>query len=397
MATYRLTDDQGNSFELEGPEDATDAELEAAIAEYQASESTPTIPTKTKEPEEGKGKKFARRVAQALPIVGGIAVPAAAAIGTGGLSLPATAGLAAAGGAAGQGVKEAILSAIGDQRPTLAEATGRVARTAAIEGGTTLIGGGLFKGAGAGFKAGKRILFSPGKEAAEAAVAAEIAPFKTQATKLAEEIAGMGDEAVTRKRAIEASLEKSGPRIGEIEKSLGIAVDILPEERAAEIASQPGRDQFMRMVGELAKKTPEELRLIPAAERNILRKMGEEVVDKGGRDEAEKLVTAQFDRGLKKIGDSLDLDSPDLGAARSAFKAGKEELKKLPELIRQKASQLRQQKSQVAGKMAEVSEAGAKKVAQAAKDAETRKRLLIGALTAAGLGGTGLGVAKFLH
>jgi hypothetical protein len=94
------------------------------------------------------------------------------AIGTGGVSLPATALLAGAGAAAGEGVKQAILSSLGDQAPTLAEAALPVVKEGAKTAALTYVGGKTLQGLG---KLGK-IAFAPSLAKSGAAVGeAEIA------------------------------------------------------------------------------------------------------------------------------------------------------------------------------------------------------------------------------
>lgn len=335
-------------------------------------------------PQESKAKDFMRKVAKALPLTGAIGVPTIGAIASGGLSLPASAGLAGIGGAGGEAAKQLVLRALGDQEgvpQTATEAAADIGKTGLQDALLTLGGGMALKGAA---RAG-RAVFAPSKEVVEATYAAKAAPLRAKAAQLAEEIAGRGDATVAQKKALESALKKSGEAIGEAEKRMGIFVDMLPEERAAELATAEGRDLFKRTIAEIAKGDPKKLAAIPAQERNILRKMSEQVLDVG--DEGEKLVNVRFKEGVKRLGESLDAESPDFGAARSVYRVAKEELKALPETMRQRYSKLAQEKARIAGRIGELGAESAKAVSQAAKDAQLRRRLLLASLGLTGLGG----------
>jgi hypothetical protein len=159
VAIYTVELD-GNQFDIEGPDGASEADLRQAAMEHQSGQQPPVEsnpPAESPAPTESKARQFIRKGANALPTVMGIGVPAGAALVSGGASLPATALLAGSSAAAGEGIRQAILSSLGDQAPTLAEAALPVVKEGVTTAGLTYLGGKALQGVG---KAGK-IAFAP--------------------------------------------------------------------------------------------------------------------------------------------------------------------------------------------------------------------------------------------
>lgn len=128
----------------------SDPEMLAAFkAKYQSGNQTPLESSPSPVPEESGAKKFIRGVADNLPLIGGIGLPGVAAIGTGGLSIPASAGLAGLGAAGGEGFKQLILRGLGDKVPnTPTEAAMDIGKEGAKTAAITATGLGVLKGAG---------------------------------------------------------------------------------------------------------------------------------------------------------------------------------------------------------------------------------------------------------
>ena len=151
-------------------------ELELLELEEEESKSQPPSEPIPEGPTESKAKRYTRAIAKSLPIVGGI----------GGSFITPIAGTMA-GTAAGAGVKEAILSALGDQAPTLGEVTGRVGTETAIAGALGAAG----KGLGIVGKFGKKLIKTPGIEEARALGAETL-----------ENVRGMGAEELARLKEV---------------------------------------------------------------------------------------------------------------------------------------------------------------------------------------------------
>lgn len=236
MAIYTVELD-GEQFDIEGPDDATEDELRNAAISAKAP------------PEESTARKNTRRVAKALPFVGGaVGSLAGPVIGTG------------IGTAAGAAVREAILSSLGDQAPSLGEVTGRVVG----EGALGALAGGALKGVAAGGRF-VRGAFRPG--AAEARVAGREA---AQAASRAggEELAALRATAEAKKKALIEAERKAGlhfetspgfeeavanPKVAArtIENVRGLAKR--GEEKLAD-ATQPEQIQSIRKFFQEAKK-----------------------------------------------------------------------------------------------------------------------------------------------
>jgi hypothetical protein len=216
-------------------------------------------------PPESKTRKFIRGVANALPTVGGIGVPAVAAIGSGGLSLPATAGLAGVGAAGGTAAKQLILRALGDTEGvpnTPLEAAKDIGVTGATDAVLTYTGGKFLKGAGKALKLGKDLITKPG--------AAEVAQLGKEALV---KVGERGAEKLALARATKEAAKK------------GL---IAAEEKAGlHFASTPGfedmlRDpkkmaEFTQKIGRLSARTPEELaQSVPSEQLQLFRKIAQE-------------------------------------------------------------------------------------------------------------------------
>lgn len=344
------------------------------------------------EPKESKAKGFVRKAAGYLPAAGGVVGGTVGgvggtAFGMGVGGLPGAVGGAGLGAATGEAAKQLILRGLGDTEgvpQTSTEAAKEIGKKGVTDAAITAAGGLALGGAVKGAK----FLASPGKEVVETALQAELAPLKNELAQLAETKAGLPATIIRRKRELRAGVKDFGKMIGEAEKEMGINVDVLPKLRAAEIATKEGAKDFIESVGKLASKTPEELQaIIPASERNILRKMGEQVQFAGQG--TEKLGNVQFEKGLQRIGESLDLDSPAFKAGRAGFKQSKEGLEGLIDEARLKKATVEEASRKVGTKMRTIQETGSKNIAKAARRDQTKKQIIAAALAAGGLGGLG--------
>lgn len=321
MAIYTVELD-GNQFDIEGPDGASEADLHQAAMEHQSTGQTPlesNPPAAPAQPEESKARRFIRKGANALPTVMGIGVPAGAALVSGGTSLPATALLSGASAAAGEGIKQAILSSLGDQAPTLAEAALPVVKEGAKTAALTYAGGKVFQGLGKGVGLAKDLITKPG--------AAEVAQLGKE--KLLE-VGERGAEKLALARATREAAKK------------GL---ITAEEQAGlHFQSSPGfedliRDpkkmaKFTEKIGRLASKTPEELaQTIPSEQLQLFRKIAQEGEKMSNLSDIAK---SQLRQGKDVFTQALGKAEPKMGEALSGFRDADKVAGEIPSQIKDK-------------------------------------------------------------
>lgn len=325
MAIYTVELD-GNQFDIEGPDGASQADLENAAREHQAGaqtppESSPAAESTPSNPHAGdsKTRKFIRGVANALPTVGGIGAPIVGAIGTGGVSLPATAALAGAGAAAGEGVKQAILSALGDQKPTLAEAALPVVKEGATTAALTYAGGKLFQGAGKGLKLAKDLVTKPG--AAEVALAGK------------EALVNIGERGAEKLAAARAVKEAAKAGLIDAEEKAGLHFLATADFESA--ISDPKRvARVAESLGRLANKSPEELSTLLSPEQlQNARKFAQEAEKMTGLSDIAK---SQLRNGKDVVTQALGIAKPEIGTQLSRFREADKVLGEIPGEIKDK-------------------------------------------------------------
>lgn len=307
MAIYTVELD-GQQFDIEGPDGASEADLLGAAREHQAgaqSASQPQIPAEATPPSaapESKTRKFVRGVANALPTVGGIGFPAVAAIGSGGLSLPATAGLAGLGAAGGTAGKQLILRALGDKEgvPTSSlDAAKEIGIEGAKDAALTYVGGKVISGGIKGAKLAKDLITKPG--AAEVALAGK------------EALVNIGERGAEKLALARATREAAKKGLITAEEKAGLHFQSTPEFE--EILRDPKRmSQFATKIGQLAKRTPEELaQTVDSKTLQLFRKVAQEGeksstfsdIAKSQLREGKGVFTDALGRAEKPIGEAL--------------------------------------------------------------------------------------------
>jgi len=222
-------------------------QLEEEEAQVGGQTSQAAQPSQPATPPESKTRRFVRGVAKALPVAGGIA----------GSFVSPVAGTAA-GAAAGAGLKEAILSSLGDQAPTLGEATGRVG----LEAGLAAATGGLFKGAAGAARLGKALIVKPG--AAEVALAGK------------EALINIGERGAEKLALARTTREAAKEGLIAAEEKAGLHFQSTPGFEKL-IANPKKMAEFTQKIGRLAKQTPEELaQSVPSEQLQLFRKIAQE-------------------------------------------------------------------------------------------------------------------------
>jgi hypothetical protein len=336
MAIYTVELD-GNQFDIEGPDGASEADLLGAAREHQAGaqtppESNPPAESTPSDPHAGdsKTRKFIRGVANALPTVGGIGAPIVGAIGTGGVSLPATAALAGAGAAAGEGIKQAILSSLGDQKPTLAEAALPVVKEGATTAALTYAGGKLFQGAGKGVKLAKDLITKPG--AAEVALAGQQA--LTDLTAAGQKaLVNAGERGAEKLAAARAVKEAAKAGLIDAEEKAGLHFLATADFEAA--ISDPKRvARVAESLGRLTNKSPEELsKLLSPEQLQNARKFAQEAEKMTGLSDIAK---SQLRNGKDVVTQALGISQPEIGQQLGRFREADKVLGEIPGEIKDK-------------------------------------------------------------
>lgn len=242
-------------------------ELELLELEAQEAGETPlgSNPPAESTPSESNARRFTRKVAEALPTVGAIGVPTIGAIASGGLSLPTTAGLAGVGAAGGTAAKQLVLRALGDTKG-VPQTAGEAAKEIGIEGAKdaalAYTGGKLLSGIGKGAKLAKDLIVKPG--------AAEVAQAGKEALV---DIAERGGEKLALARTTREAAKKG---LIEAEEKAGLHFEATPEFEAF-LKDPKKMAKFSQKIGQLAKRTPEELaQTVDSKTLQLFRKVAQE-------------------------------------------------------------------------------------------------------------------------
>lgn len=302
-------------------------------------------------PPESKTRRFARGVAKALPVAGAI----------GGSFVAPIAGTAA-GAAAGAGVKEAILSALGDRpealipgleedRPTLLKTVGRVGEEAGLAG--------LFGVAGKGLSAGGKFI-----KGAVTGTRPEAVRAVTQ--EAIETIGREGGEELIKRRGT-AELAKKG--LIEAEEKAGLHFKTSPE--------------FEKLLGDpqrLAKDVQSLSRLTEQGPQKIAQNLEPENIQALRKllQEAEKSSTlsdiakSEMRRAKGILVEALKIKKPEVVEPLGKLFKAEESVRSFPKALQQQIKSRRVQ--------------GTKEMAEAIKN-EKRRKVLQG-LAALGTGST---------
>lgn len=286
------------------------------------SPSQPEMPAESLAPTESRARQFTRKVANALPTVGGIGVPAVAALSSGGLSLPATAGLAGVGAAGGTAAKQLILRALGDTKgvpQTSTEAAKEIGITGAKDAALTYAGGKVFGGIGKGFKLAKDLVTKPG--AAEVALAGK------------EALIGIGEKGAEKLALARATKEAAKKGLIAAEEQAGLHFKSTPGFE--EIISDPKKmADFTEKIGRLASRTPEELaQSVPSEQLQLFRKIAQEGEKMGGLSDIAK---SQLRQGKQVFTEALGKVEPKIGEALGNFRTADTVVGEIPSQIKEK-------------------------------------------------------------
>jgi hypothetical protein len=332
-------------------------------------ESSPTQP---QTPPESKAKGFIRKVANALPLTGGIGVPAAAAYVSGGLSLPATAGLAGMGSAGGTAAKQLILRALGDTEGvpnTPLEAAKDIGVTGATDAALTLGGGYALKGGLKVAKASKSLLTGPSVEEAKILAERAAGKFIPQAAEKAGEVGRRAIQSVdddllalrqqfadlkattlpkvgqaeskavehgkefltplkdriTKLRAsIKATGEKGGTKLKELdalEQQVKAKFENVENLEGIRFKSSPKFESFVsdkkkvaRLAQKLERLSPESAKHLPTGKLQLYRKLGQE-----SSENISDIGRASIQRGRETAAKELEQRIPAFKEVRSEF------------------------------------------------------------------------------
>jgi hypothetical protein len=373
MAIYTVELD-GNQFDIEGPDGASEDDLLAAARQHQSGVQTPASEPASAEaapssepaqPEESKSRRFVRKVANALPTVGGIGggialgVPGTVfGMGVGGVPSAAVgAGIGAAGGTA---AKQLILRALGDTEG-VPQTAGEAAKEIGIEGAKdaalTYTGGKLIKGGVKTAKLAKDLITKPGAQ--EVALAGKEALV---------DIAERGGEKLALARSVREGAKKG---LIEAEEKAGLHFESTPGFE--KLISDPKKmADFTSKIGRLAKRTPEELaQSVPSEQLQLFRKIAQE---------GEKVSTlsdiakSQMRQGKDVFTQALGIKEKGVGEALGKFRDADKVVGEIPGQIK---SQLTGRKLQSAREVLD------------AKSLD-RKRKVVKGLAAAAAGYLGL-------
>lgn len=329
MAIYTVELD-GNQFDIEGPDGASEDDLLAAARQHQAGGQTPSQPQNQAEstpsgdvskPKESRPRRFLRATANALPMAGAVGFPTVAALTTAGTSLPATAGLAGLGGMTGEAAKQLILRGLGDTEgvpQTPEEAAKKIGVTGAKDAAITLVGGKVLQGAGKALKLGKDLITKPG--------AAEVA----QAGK--EALVNIGERGAEKLALARSTKELAKKGLIEAEETAGLHFESTPGfERL--IADPKKMAAFTEKIGRLAKRTPEELsQLLDSKTLQLFRKVAQE---------GEKISTlsdiakSQLRHGKDVFTQALGVTEKGIGKALGRFRDADKVVAEIPSQIKE--------------------------------------------------------------
>jgi len=232
--------------------------------------SQPQMPAEAPAPEESKARRFTRKVANALPTVGGIGGGVALGIpgtvfGMGVGGVPAAAVGAGIGAAGGTAAKQLILRALGDTEgvPTTSlDAAKEIGITGAKDAALTYVGGKALSGIGKGARLAKDLIVKPG--AAEVALAGK------------EALVDIGERGAEKLALARATKEAAKKGLIQAEEKAGLHFESTPGFE--EFLKDPKKmAEFSQKIGRLAKQTPEELaRTIPSEQLQLFRKIAQE-------------------------------------------------------------------------------------------------------------------------
>jgi hypothetical protein len=366
MAVYTVELD-GEQFDIEGPDDATDEELKNTAIAYKGGGETPPGAQMPAQNEPSKAHKVMKKVAEMLPTAGGIGggialgVPGTVfGMGVGGLpSAAAGAGIGAAGGTA---AKQMILRALGETEgvpQTSGEAAKEIGWEGAKDAALTYVGGKAIGGAAKALKYGKRLVTGPGVEEARALGMEAVEGLKSAGA----------DELLALKEAAKAA--KGG--LIKAEEKAGLHFASTPEFEAA-LRDPMKVAKNLEKLSRSLDKTPEEIAesMTPESLQNLRKYLQEAEKSSGLSD----IATSQMKALKGKLVKALSISKPEIVEPLGNLAKAEEAVKELPKTIRKRIAEQRIKNVRSTGE---------------AKSLETTRKLI---KTAAklGLAGSGLGL-----
>lgn len=316
-------------------------------------------------PEESKGRKFARKVANALPTVGGIGGGVALGLpgtvfGVGVGGIPAAAAGAGIGAAGGEAMKQLILRSLGDTEgvpQTSGEAAKKIGITGAKDAAMTYVGGKVIKGAFGAGKLAKDLIVKPG--------AAEVAQMGKEA------LIDIGEKGAEKLALARATKEAAKKGLITAEEKAGLHFQSTPGFE--EIISNPKKmAEFTEKIGRLANKSPEELsQLVPSEQLQLFRKIAQEGEKMGGLSDIAK---SQLRQGKDAFTRALGMSEKEIGESLATYRDADKVVGEIPGQIKSQLS------SKKISNMRDVLDA----------KSLDRKRKVVKGLAAAGAGYIGL-------
>lgn len=338
-------------------------------------------------PEESKGRKFARKVANALPTVGGIGGGIALGIpgtvfGVGVGGIPAAAAGAGIGAAGGTAAKQLILRALGDKEgvpQTSGEAAKEIGFEGAKDAALTYTGAKVLKGIGKGGMLIKDLVTKPG--AAEVALAGKegLEELEKAAMRKIGDVTEKGAEKLALARSTREAAKKG---LIEAEEKAGLHFESTPGFESF-IKDPKKMAEFSQKIGRLAKQTPEELaQSIPSEQLQLFRKIAQEGEKVSGLSD---IANSQLRNGKDVFTRALGIQEKGIGESLGKFRDADKVVGEIPAELKSRL---------VAQKARNLSDISAKKLSNAREvlDAKSldKKRKVIKGLAGAAAGYLGL-------
>jgi hypothetical protein len=407
MAVYRVQDDQGNSFKLEGPDDANDEELQQAIAQYQSGDKPQS---KIKGFVERVGKKIGETVAPVAEPIGQAMQGLEEQQGEQAAGLP---GMIAKRGMEGYGYFKKPFEAVGaaaeeklteagypetgylagkgiEYFPELVSGAGSAVETGLAQAAAQAAGKGLKSAVVKPLaKAGKAIL-GEGENVARAGVQADVSAAQGVKRQVQQSLSKLAEKKTQAEEVLPKLKARYGRQMGAAESEAGINLTTLPKF-AKEIIDNPTElATFANTAAELSTKPVAELATLPLKQKQVMRKMLEEIQSRGV--EVGKLDSVRLSQLQSKLGEAIGEELPKFGEARTKFAQVAKNIEELPGKSKRETAALRRKLQSASQSAADVGQQGSKRISEAAKRDQLRKRLLIGSLITGGLGG----VSRFI-
>lgn len=401
MAVYEITDKQGQVFEIEGPDTASDSDILAVlqqqgiqtsgsnemalgsspgpseevlnlrnqIAALEAQHTDPVVISAQKARlgylERGETPPFPlRSVQQSADIAGektteflgskGVPAPISAGVGTLVQMAPDIAMSIPFGG-------RAVAAA-----PEIANVGARVATKAVSP-----------------FRRTADLFFGPGREAAELKGQALLEPVEQKLLQLQENLTNIPTKIGEKRNLLMTLKREAGEAISKAEEAAGFALTRLPDDALKFLAKQP--EEFGALMAKVAKTSPEELlKTYGPNGLQLLRKMGQEFRHVGGK--ATSTAEAHIGKGREAAAKALELVDEGFKAARKRWQELDDVLKHLPEEARTTRTQMTVAVQKTRAALKDIKDE-IRILRQRGAKRDTARQYAMGALGLTGLGG----------